>query len=194
MFFILLFALFNVFYAGGVDLWFPFLLDVFAFTFALLIILYLSSLFTWKTVGLFAGLLTALDVILVFSGPMVKAAETFSGAGLPVLLWLPIIPLIHAPANYPYTTIGGFEPIGLGLGDFFFAGILTIQTLKKFGKRTAYITAFVIAVAFGIWELFLPTIDNFFNIARISSHGMYNDRLVTCSCCCFILPETQTKE
>lgn len=154
--FLLIFAFFNVFYTG-VELWFPFLLDVFAFTFALLIILYLSSLFTWKTVVLFAGLLTVLDVILVFSGPMVAAAETFTGAGLPVLVWLPKVPLV--------VTSRGIQLSGLGLGDYFFAGILAIQTLKKFGKRTAYISAVVMAFAFGVWELFLPEIGAFFNIS-----------------------------
>jgi hypothetical protein len=155
--FVLLFAFFNVFYSGGVRLWFPLLLDAFAFTFALLIILYLSSLFTWKTVIMFAGMLTVLDVILVFSGPMIAAAETFTGAGLPVLVWLPKIPLI-------VTETGAIQLGGLGLGDYFFAGILAIQTLKKFGKRTALISAVVMSFAFGVWELFLPEIGQFFNI------------------------------
>ena len=37
--------------------------------------MYLSSMFNWKTVGIFAVLLTMLDVILVFSGTMVTAAK-----------------------------------------------------------------------------------------------------------------------
>ena len=64
--FVLLFVFFNILYAGTVSVWFPILMDVFGFTFAILIILYLSSLFNWKTVGLFAVLLTALDIILGF--------------------------------------------------------------------------------------------------------------------------------
>ncbi len=154
--FIFIFAFFNVFYAGGVRLWFPWLLDVFALTFALLIILYLSTLFTWKTVLLFAALLTVLDIILVFSGPMVAAAQTFTGAGLPVLVWLPKIPLV--------VTTSGIQLSGLGLGDYFFAGILAIQTLKKFGKKIAYISAAAMAFAFGVWEVFLPDITAFFHI------------------------------
>lgn len=157
--FILMFIFFNstVLYGGALRLWFPFLLDIFALTFALLIILYLSTLFTWKTVVLFAGLLTVLDVILVFSGPMVAAAETFTDAGLPVLVWLPKIPLI-------ITQTGAIQFGGLGLGDYFFSGILAIQTLKKFGKKTAYISAIAMALAFGVWALFLPEITGFFNI------------------------------
>ena len=56
--FILLFIFFNFLYGGSVEIWQPYLMDVFGFTFAILIILYLSSMFTWKTVGLFAALLT----------------------------------------------------------------------------------------------------------------------------------------
>ena len=156
--FVLIFVFFNrsAFYDGSAFVWFPYLLDVFALTFAILIILYLSSLFTWKTVVLFAGLLTVLDVILVFSGPMVAAAQTFTDAGLPVLVWLPKVPLL--------ITANGIQLSGLGLGDYFFAGILAIQTLKKFGKKTAYISAVAMAFAFGVWELFLPEITAFFGI------------------------------
>ena len=46
-----------------------YLMDVFGLTFAILIILYLSSLFNWKTVGLFAVLLTTMDIILVIQRP-----------------------------------------------------------------------------------------------------------------------------
>ncbi len=63
-----------------------YLMDVFGFTFAILIILYLSSMFTWKTVGIFAVLLTIMDIILVIgTGTMVTAAHQFTGLGLPVL-------------------------------------------------------------------------------------------------------------
>jgi len=155
--FVLLFAFFNILYGGTLSVWFPILMDVFGFTFAILIILYLSSLFNWKTVGIFAILLTVLDVILVFSGPMVTAARTFTGLGLPVLVYLPNFPII--------TQAGGEIALrGLGLGDFFFAGILAVQTFKKFGQKTGLISAAAMAVAFGIWEAFLPEITKFFNI------------------------------
>lgn len=155
--FVLLFVFFNVIYAGSAPVWFPFLLDVFAFTFAILIIMYLSSMFSWKTVGIFAGLLTVMDVILVFTGPMVAAAQTFTGLGLPVLVYLPNLPIL-------LTQTGAVAFRGLGLGDFFFAGILAVQTYKKFGKKAGIISAIAMALAFGIWEAFLPEITKFFNI------------------------------
>jgi hypothetical protein len=155
--FVLLFVFFNILYEGTASVWFPVLMDVFGFTFAILIILYLSSLFNWKTVGIFAVLLTILDIILVFSGPMVTAAHTFTGLGLPVLVYLPNFPIILAQT-------GDIGLRGLGLGDFFFAGILAVQTFNKFGKKTAFISAAAMTLAFGIWEAFLPEITAFFNI------------------------------
>lgn len=155
--FLLLMIFFNVVYDGAVQVWYPLLMDVFGFTFAILIILYLSSLFSWKTVGLFAVLLTVMDIILVIgTGTMVQAATQFTGLGLPVLVYLPNVPLIPAvPGNINFF---GFAPRGLGLGDFFFAGVLAVQTFNKFGKKTAFISITAMAVAFGIWEAFLPNI------------------------------------
>ncbi|MCW3996100.1 MAG: hypothetical protein NWE98_08145 [Candidatus Bathyarchaeota archaeon] len=155
--FVLLFVFFNVMYGGAVSVWFPILMDIFGFTFAILIILYLSSLFSWKTVGIFAVMLTFMDVFLVFTGPMVTAAQTFTGLGLPVLIYLPNIPIVYAQS-------GGIGFRGLGLGDFFFAGILAVQTYNKFGRKTGVISAVTMALAFGIWEAFLPEITSFFEI------------------------------
>ena len=145
--FILLFVFFNFIHnPGTAAIWTPYLMDVFGLTFAILIILYLSSLFSWKTVGLFAVLLTAMDIILVIgTGTMVQAATQFTGLGLPVLVYLPNIPTI-------ISTQGGILFRGLGLGDFFFAGVLAVQTFNKFGKKTAFISIVAMAVAFGIWE------------------------------------------
>jgi len=149
--FVLLFVFLNFIHnTGTAAVWFPIVMDVFGLTFAVLIILYLSSLFNWKTVGLFAVLLTAMDIILVFSGPMVAAANTFTGLGLPVLVYLPNIPLFKAPAGY--LSIYGFAPVGLGLGDFFFGGVLAVQTFNKFGKKVAFEAAIAITVAFALWE------------------------------------------
>ena len=156
--FVLLFVFFNVIYQGGTQIWFPLLMDAFGLTFAILIILYLSSLFSWKTVGIFAILLTIMDIILVFSGPMVEAAGTFTSLGLPVLVYLPKVPLTLVPPEYIGLSFLGFIPSGLGLGDFFFAGVLAIQTLKKFDKKTALISVIAMVIAFGIWEAFLPEI------------------------------------
>ncbi len=155
--FVLLFVFFAFLYNGTFNIWFPILLDAFGFTFAFLIILYLSSLFTWKTALIFAVLLPILDTTLVFTGPMVAAAQTFTGLGLPVLVWLPKLPLFINSA-------GAIQLSGLGLGDFFFAGVLSVQTFNKFGKKTALITTAAIALSFGIWEAFLPQIDAYFHI------------------------------
>jgi len=146
--FVLLFVFFNVVY-DGVPIWAPALLDVFAIAFAVLIILYLGSLFNWKTVLLFAVLLTIVDIILVLgTGTMVDAAEQFTGLGLPVLVHLPNVPLVFSAA-------GAIQFRGLGLGDFFFAGILALQTSKKFGKKAGYVAVIAMTLSFGVFEAFL---------------------------------------
>ena len=62
---------------------FPYLLDVYGIIFAMLIVIYLNSLFTWKTVFIFAGFLTGMDIVLVWiTQTMVQAAEHISGLGL----------------------------------------------------------------------------------------------------------------
>jgi hypothetical protein len=157
--FLLLFVFFNLVYGGAASVWYPVLMDVFGLTFALLIILYLGSMFTWKTVGLFAILITIMDIVLVIgTGTMVAAAKTFSGLGLPVLVYLPNVPLIPLPLDSVAVSIFGFAPRGLGLGDFFFAGILAVQTFKRLGKKTAVASIIGMVVAFAIWEAFLPEI------------------------------------
>jgi|WetSurMetagenome_2_1015567.scaffolds.fasta_scaffold43186_2 hypothetical protein len=151
--FVLLFVFFNFIHnPGTAAIWSPFLMDVFGLTFAILIILYLSSMFSWKTVGLFAVLLTLMDIFLVIVTPvMVGAAQNFTMLGLPVLVYLPNVPFV-------YSTAGALLSRGLGLGDFFFAGVLAVQTFNKFGKKTALIAVVAMAVAFGIWEAFLSDI------------------------------------
>ncbi len=150
-FFVLLFVFFNVAY-DGVPVWAPVLLDVFALTFAVLIILYLGSLFTWKTVSIFAVLLTVVDIILVLgTGTMVEAAGQFTGLGLPVLVHLPNVPFV-------FSAEGLVQFRGLGLGDFFFAGILALQTYKKFGKKAGYVAVIAMTLSFGIFEAFLDEI------------------------------------
>jgi hypothetical protein len=141
--FILLYLSYN-----GTLLWFPYLLDAYGVIFAVLITLYLGSLFTWKNLFVFAGLLTIMDIVLVlFTGVMVTAAKQVSGLGLPVLISLPTLPLV--------ITERGLQYMSLGLGDFFFAGILATQTYKKFGKRTAFLSTLTISLSFAIFETFL---------------------------------------
>ena len=141
--FVLLFGFFR-----STFLWFPYLLDVFGIIFALLIVIYLSGLFTWKSMFIFAGALTLTDIILVWiTQTMVQAAEHISGLGLPVLVAFPTIPLI--------STAAGIQIMRLGLGDFFFSGILASQTMKKYGRKTAVLSLGAICVSFGLFELIL---------------------------------------
>lgn len=141
--FLLLFAFFS-----STFIWFPYLLDVYGIIFAMLIVIYLNSLFTWKTVFIFAGFLTGMDIVLVWlTQTMVQAAEHISGLGLPVLVAFPTIPLISSTE--------GILLLRLGLGDFFFSGILASQTMKKYGKKTAIASLLTICISFGLFELIL---------------------------------------
>ncbi len=150
--FVLLFAFYNVFYNGAAPVWYPILWNVFAFTFAILIILYLGSMFTWKTAFVFAVLLTIVDIILVIgTGSMGEAAQQFTSLGLPVLVYLPNVP-------FAFSAEGAILFRGLGLGDFFFTGILALQTYKKFDKKTALLSVVAMSISFGIWLAFIPEI------------------------------------
>jgi hypothetical protein len=141
--FLLLFIFFN-----GTPVWYPFLLDAYGLIFAILIVLYLNSLFTWKTVIVFGVALTVMDIILVWvTGAMVQTANAVSNLGLPVLVAFPTIPFIILQ--------GGIAYLRLGLGDFFFAGILATQTLKKFGKKIALLSVATMSVSFALFELLL---------------------------------------
>jgi hypothetical protein len=135
--------------------WFPYLFDAFGILFAVLITLYLSSLFTWKTTFIFAALITIMDFVLVLVIPVIPAAATqIVGLGLPVLIYMPIIPPI-----FNTQLIFGLQAMALGLGDFFFAGTLATQTYKKFGKRTAIVSAVTMSIAFGIFDILLLNTD-----------------------------------
>ena len=140
-----LFACVYLFFSGT-PLWFPYALDLFASIFAILIILYLGSLFTWKTSLIFVGLLTIVDIILVLlTGTMVSAAGHVFALRLPILISVPTVPpIILAEWGWLY--------MSLGLGDFFFAGLISIQTMKKFGKGFAVLSAISMAVSFFVFE------------------------------------------
>ena len=93
-----------------------------------------------------------MDIILVLvTGVMVTAATHVAGLGLPVLISLPTIPLIM--------TTQGIRFLSLGLGDFFFAGTLATQTYKKYGRKTAVVSAFAMTVSFGVFEALLLSTD-----------------------------------
>jgi hypothetical protein len=147
-----LFLLLFVFY-NNTRIWFPYLLDVYGITFAVLIVLYLGPMFKWKTLFIFAVFLTVYDIISVWvTGTMVQAAETLTQLNLPVLVFLPTIPPV-------FSTTGALLLHGLGLGDFFFTGILSTQTLKKFGKKTAIASLLTISISLGLFELILLNPD-----------------------------------
>jgi len=129
-------------------LWFPYLLDLFGVVFAILITLYLGSLFTWKTSLIFVGFLTVMDIILVlFTGSMISAAKHVSGLMLPMLISMPTVPAI--------LTEWGVLYMSLGLGDFFFAGLISIQTMKKFGKGFAVLSVVAMTISFFVFEVLM---------------------------------------
>ncbi len=142
-----LFILLYLFYSGT-PIWFPYLLNMYGVIFAILITLYLGSLFTWKTTMIFIGLLTVMDIILVlFTGTMVSAAMHVSSLRLPVLVSVPTIPVIITERGTVY--------MSLGLGDFFFAGLIGIQSLKKYGKQFALLSLVAMSISFFIFETIL---------------------------------------
>jgi hypothetical protein len=78
---------------------------------------------------------------------MVSAATHVSGLGLPIMVILPIFPQVTSECGALY--------MSLGLGDFFFAGLLAVQTYKKFGKNAAFLSAAAMAISFFLFEMFI---------------------------------------
>ena len=147
-------AVFILLYAFLRDsyIWTFYLSNICGVVFAILITLYLASLYTWKTTTIFGILLTVLDIILVLvTGTMVEAANTAKSLSLPVFVSVPLVPTI--------LTGNGMLLMSLGLGDFFFAGLLAIQTFKKYGRAFALLTVQAMALSFFIFEAFLLTLN-----------------------------------
>jgi hypothetical protein len=131
-------------------IWTYYLSNVYGLVFAILITLYLAGLFNWKTTAVFGVLITAMDIVLVLvTKTMVQAASAAASLSLPVLVSLPLVPLI--------TTGTGLLILSLGLGDFFFAGLLAIQTYKKYGKRLAIASVVGMTISFSIFEALILT-------------------------------------
>jgi len=127
------------------SVWNFWLLDLFAVIFVVFITVYVGSLFTWKPTLAFALLLTIMDVIQVlYTGFMVKTSERIISLSLPIFIVLPVVPSLH-------------PLLGLGLGDLFLTGLLSIQTAKKFGRQIALVSVLSIAIVFGIVEAFMLT-------------------------------------
>jgi len=113
--------------------------NIFVIIFSMIITVYASGLFSWKTVWIFAALLTIMDVIQVFfTGFMGQSATKMMELKLPVLLMLP---------TYP----SGLT-VGLGLGDLFLAGLLSIHTAAKRGMKAGILTAATNSLAMFIFE------------------------------------------
>ncbi len=120
-------------------LWGIELANIFALAFAILVSLYLGSFFSWVTVLVFAGLITVMDVIQVFvTGFMGSAAVKFIDLQLPVLIQVSTFPIDGV--------------IFLGLGDIFLAGLLVIQTMQKYGRKVAILSAVTIGLGFFLFE------------------------------------------
>ncbi len=118
------------------------LLNIFAITFAILVSLYLGGLFSWKTVAVFAVLVTVMDVVQVFgTGYMGASAEKMLQLQLPTLIIVPAFP----------AALKGY--LGLGLGDVFLAGLLCIQTAQKHGRKTGISAAASIGIVFFLFEI-----------------------------------------
>ena len=131
-------------------LWNSYITNIFATLFAIMITVYVGGLFTWKTTAIFAVLLTAIDIVHVFlTGHMVKLAEHAIESKLPLLVSLPVLPPIY--------TEKGLAPTGLGLGDLFFAGMLSIQTFKEMNRKYALYSILGISISYFIFEALLLT-------------------------------------
>ena len=145
--FILLYVFFRDSYV-----WTYYLSNVVGVVFAILITLYLASLFTWKTTAVFGALITGMDIVLVLiTGTMVEAANAARGLSLPVLVSAPLLP--------PIVTGNGIILMSLGLGDFFFAGLLAIQSYKKYGRPFAFLCIIAMTVSFFAFEAFILTFN-----------------------------------
>lgn len=110
-------------------------MDLFAAIFVVFVSVYVGTLFEWKTLAVFAGLLTIMDVVQVFGTRfMVTSGTKMMDLKLPVAVVIP---------SFPYQSL-----MGLGLGDFLLSGLLAIQTAKKYGRRFGYVSIAFIAGAF----------------------------------------------
>jgi len=130
--------------------WNIYLLNFFAILFAIFVSIYLGVLFTWKTTAVFAALLTIMDIIQVFGTKfMVVSSQKVLTLALPAMIIIPTF-----PSGFPVSWII------LGLGDILLAGILVIQTTKKYGKKFGLMTSIAIAAVFLLLETILL---NFFS-------------------------------
>lgn len=130
------------------SLWSLYLVNLYALVFAVLITLYLGSLFNWKTTFAFAAVLTIVDILLVLvTGTMIQAVDAARSLNLPIMVTVPLIPFL--------ITQDGILMMNLGLGDFFFAGLLSIQTLRRYGRVFASYSVMGMTLSFFAFEVFI---------------------------------------
>lgn len=116
--------------------------NFFAIVFAICISIYMGILFTWKTTAAFVALLTIMDVIQVLiTGLMVTSAERALELGLPVAIILPSFPS------------EGW--LILGLGDVFLVGLLSIQTMQKYGREFTFASILSVIMVFLLLQTIL---------------------------------------
>lgn len=133
----------------GTLLWSDYLVNIYGVVFAVMITLYMATLFSWKTTCIFTGLVTIADVVLVFvTEAMARAADAGLSLGLPIAIAVPVVPIV------PYMQ-GDLLRMILGLGDFFFAGLLTIQSFKRYGRRLAIVVLMAMTLSFAVFEIVL---------------------------------------
>jgi presenilin-like A22 family membrane protease len=89
-----------------------------------------------------------MDVIQVLiTGHMVTSGERAITLGLPAAIVLPTF-----PSKLPYL-------IALGLGDVFLVGLLSIQTMQKYGRKFAFASIVSIAIVFLLLQTILLNMD-----------------------------------
>ncbi|KPV64420.1 MAG: hypothetical protein AOA66_0231 [Candidatus Bathyarchaeota archaeon BA2] len=116
--------------------------NFFAIIFAICISVYMGSLFAWKTTAAFVALLTIMDIIQVLiTGHMVTSGEKAIALGLPVAIILPAFP--------------SKVLMILGLGDVFLVGLLSIQTMKKYGRKFAFVSILSVTMVFLLLQTIL---------------------------------------
>jgi hypothetical protein len=97
-------------------------------------------------------MLTIMDIILVlFTGSMISAAQSVGALRLPILISIPLFPPLFINGNVAF--------LSLGLGDFFFTGLLTIQTAKQFGRNLAILSLIGACLSFFIFETLLLSFE-----------------------------------
>jgi len=135
----------TVFVALYLLYWNIYLLNLFAVIFAIFASICLGTIFIWKTTAVFAALLTIMDIVHVLvTGFMVVSGEKILALGLPAMVIIPTFPSWF-PRGVAF----------LGLGDILLAGLLVIQTSKRYGRRFGIMTAIAIAAVFLLLETIL---------------------------------------